>query len=214
LIQAGRLREAQTFLDDAAAVRASLQDFSTNQNGGVIGRTNLLIAAGRAREAPAVLKAFVVKDATVGSVSVSRLQRAVQAARVELALSHPRAAIEALQELRQMADASLQRSFLKSYEADADYLEGKAYGMQGRADVALPLLRQAHAQYVELFDERLSLNLADSKVALANALLALGQPGEARRLAGEAAAIHAAHRQVGAQYMQPMRALKARLERS
>jgi len=214
LIAAGRLREAEADLDEAAAVRNSLHDFATNLNGGVIGRTNLLMASGRAAEAPAVMKAFVVKDETAGSVSVHRLQRAIQTARIELALGHPDAVIEALREVRQTAEGSPLRPFLKSYEADADYLAGGAHAMKGRPDVALPFLRRAHELYAEIFDERLSLKLADSKVALANALLSLGQLTEARRLASETAAIHAAHRQLGDQYTQPLRALEARLARA
>jgi serine/threonine-protein kinase len=214
LITAGRLREAEAGLDEAAAVRKSLNDFATNLNGGVIGRTNLLIASGRAAEASEVMKSFVVKDELAGAVSVYRLQRAVQTARIELALGHPNAVIDALNEVSQTARGSSLRPFLKSYEGDASYLAGAAYAMQNRRADALPLLRRAHELYAAIFDERLSLKLADAKVALADTLLSLGQPGEARRLAAEAAAIHGAHPQLGDQYKKPLQALEARLART
>ena len=214
LIAAGRLHEAEAGLDEAAAVRTSLHDFATNLNGGVIGRTNLLIASGRAAEAPEVMKSFVVKDEHTGAVSVQRLQRAIQTARIELALAHPDAVIEALREVRQTAAGSRLRPFLKSYEADADYLAGAALAMQDHPAGALPLLRHAHELYAEIFDQRLSLKLADSKIALAETLLRLGQRAEARRLAGEAAAIHAVHPQLGDQYKKPLQALKVKLART
>jgi serine/threonine-protein kinase len=214
LIAAGRLHEAEAGLNEAAAVRTSLHDFATNLNGGVIGRTNLLIASGRAAEAPEVMKSFVVKDEHTGAVSVHRLQRAIQTARIELALAHPDAVIEALREVRQTAAGSPLRPFLKSYEADADYLAGAALLMQDRPAGALPLLRHAHELYAEIFDQRLSLKLADSKIALADTLLRLGQRAEARRFAGEAAAIHAVHPQLGDQYKKPLRAVQVRLART
>ncbi len=53
LTQAGRLDEADKLLTEAAAIRDKTGDHLTNANGDIIGRTNWLIAAGRA-EAKAV----------------------------------------------------------------------------------------------------------------------------------------------------------------
>jgi hypothetical protein len=106
------------------------------------------------------------------------------------------------------------RRFLKSYEADADQLEGKAHMLRGRPDTAVLLLRQAHALYGEIYDDRISLTLADAKVALADCLITLGSIDEARKLAAQAAAIHATHREVGEQYRKPLRALRTRLARA
>jgi serine/threonine-protein kinase len=214
LIVAGRLGEADALLAEVAAVRARLQDYSTNQNGNVIARTNWLIAAGRAQEAIPLLKDFIVKDAAPKSVSVTRLQRSVQQARVELALGHPVAVIDALRELRQIVGNTPLRPYLKSYEADADQLEGKAQMLSGRPDTALPLLQQAHALYGEIYDDRVSLTLADAKVALADCLMTLGRIDDARELATRAAAIQAAHREVGEQYRKPLRAVRTRLART
>jgi hypothetical protein len=78
----------------------------------------------------------------------------------------------------------------------------------------LPLLQRAHALYGEVYDARLSLGLAEAKVALAECLLALGRIDHARELAGQAAAIQAVHREVGEQYRRPLRALQTKLART
>ena len=211
LLAAGRMAEADALLTEAAQVRQKVQDYATNLNGNIIVRTNWLIAAGRAPEAAPLLKGFTVREAPAASVSVTRLQRSIQLARVELALRHPQEVLEALRDLRQLVAGNRLQQYLKTYEGDADQLEGKANMLLGRPEMSLPLLQQAHSLYSEVYDARTSLALADAKVALADCLLKLGRITDARRLAAEAAAIHAVHRQIGEQYRQPLRALQTLL---
>ena len=210
LIIAGRLQEADQWLTEAATIRARIGDYSTHQNGNINARVQWLIASGRAAEAPPLLKEFRVKPATGNSVSVTQLQRAILQARVDLASGKSGAVHAGLREVRTAVEGSHLQSYLRTYEADATLLEGRAHLAEGDAAAALPLLQQSHQLYGDLYDER-SLLTADAKVALAQCLLALGKRDEARTLAQQAAAIQGTHRDVGEHLRAPLRALQQAL---
>lgn len=212
LILAGRLDEADALLTDAASTRAKIRDYTTNPNGHVIGRVNWLIAAGRAAEARPLLKDFQVKPASKSSVSVTQLQRAILQARIDVAAGQHAAVADDLRELRAALAISHLRPYLKSYEADADQLEGRAKLGSGEVQAALPLLDRSHQLYRDVYDDRLSLTVADAKISLAECLLKVGRVDGARALAREAAAIQASHREIAEHYRAPLRALQAKLQ--
>jgi eukaryotic-like serine/threonine-protein kinase len=211
---AGRLAEADALLNEAAEIRRKVQDYQTNLNGNLVARTSWLIASGRAPEALPLLEEFQVRPAEPGSISVSALQRTIYSAKIQLASGRPAEAIASAQEVAKLVTASALRPYLKTYEADAALVEGKARVALADQGAALGLLERAHALYSEVYDGRSSLVVADSKVALGRCLLALGRAEEARALARDAAAIQAAHERVGNHYRRPLRELRAKLSGS
>lgn len=213
LIVAGRMQEADELLTEAATIRATINNYSTNQNGNIIGRVHWLIAAGKAAEAPPLMTSFQVKNATGNSVSVTRMQRAILQARIDLALGKSAAVTTDLHEVRTVLEHSHLRTYLKSYEAAADLLEGKAKLIERQDAAALPLLQNALSLHQELYDGH-SLLTADVEVALAECLMSLGRRAEASTLIDQAVAIHATHHEIGEHLRAPLRAARARIKAS
>ena len=211
LIQAGRLDEADRLLTETAAIRARTGDRLTNANGDILGRTSWLITAGRASEARPLMDKFSVTPATQGSVSVSLLQKTVQLAQIDLASGHPDAVFTDLQPLRNILERTPLRASLKTYEADANLLEGRAKLASGDTPGALSLIEASRRQLEDLYDKRTSLRIADAYIALAGCLVRAGDRAQARELATKAAVIHATHRALGDQYRKPLRALQREL---
>lgn len=125
----------------------------------------------------------------------------------------PGALEQALTSVRAEVGRRGQASYLNSYLASADLLEGKAKLMRHDAEGALPLLRRALATREELLTPS-SPRLAEAQIALARCHLDLGQTEPAQSLATAAAAIHAQQRELGEQYRTPLRQLQARLAKA
>jgi len=213
LIVAGHLPEADQLLTESATIRAKIDNYSTNQNGDLIGRVSWLIAAGQAAEAQPLMKRFQVQATPGNAVSLTGVQRAILQARIDLALGKTAAAATGMQALRSMFEQSHLRTYLQVYEAAADLLEGKAKLIEGQPAAALPLLQNAQRLHEALYDEH-SLLTADVKVALAECLIRLSRRTEARTLLDQAVAIHASHREIGEHLRAPLRAALARLKAS
>jgi tetratricopeptide (TPR) repeat protein len=174
-------------------------------------RSNWLIVAGRPEEALKVLDRFAVKAADAGAVSLTVLQRSIQTAKAHLARNDALSVIATLTPTREEFERSSLRTYLKTYEADTLLLIAKARLLLGQPVSARPDFERALSLFQEVYDRARSPDVADAQVALANCYLELGQPGKAQALFGSAEAIQAIHRELGVQYTEPLRKLRARL---
>lgn len=211
LIVIGRLAAADELLKESESIRAKLKDESTYPNGDVMARSNWLMVAGRPEEALKVLDRFAVKAADAGAVSLTALQRSIQTAKAHLARNDALSVIATLTPTREEFARSSLRAYLKTYEADTLLLIAKARLLLGQPVSARPDFERALSLFQELYDRARSPDIADAQVALANCYLELGQPGKAHTLFGSAEAIQATHRELGVQYTEPLRKLRARL---
>jgi tetratricopeptide (TPR) repeat protein len=132
-------------------------------------------------------------------------------AQLALALGQARRAQELAQQSLSIIDASSSRAYLVVAEQRFRLISGKALRLLDQATAAEPMLRQAVALGVKVYDPKLSPELADTYIALAQCLLDLNKRDEARSYFAKAHAIHATHRQLGDQYRKPLTILATRI---
>ncbi|MDE3165464.1 MAG: hypothetical protein KGN36_06645, partial [Acidobacteriota bacterium] len=144
-------------------------------------------------------------------ISYEWLDLTVARAEAELGRNRPDAAIDRAREVRTRIEGGGLGAYLKRWEARAALVEGKAHLVARRPAAALPPLQLATRLGTDVFDPARSPLLADSQIALAKCLAALGSPDEARPLLLQAKAIHSTHPDLGEQYRRPLRELEALL---
>ena len=212
-IGAGHYLRAKAILDEASSIRAKLGDTAASGllNNALIARARLLIATGNAEEAARTLRASPVKPDAAGNLTYPWLDVSLARAEVDLALSHPGAAIDQAAMVRKKIEDSGLAPYFKRWAAQAALLEGQGLLLTKRAPEALPSLQRAVQLGSEVYDRDRSLQLADSQIALASCLLDLGQDDQARTLLAQATAIHTTHKDIGDQFKSPRRRLEARL---
>ncbi|MEP7302510.1 MAG: serine/threonine-protein kinase [Caldimonas sp.] len=96
-------------------------------------------------------------------------------------------------------------------EARVQHLLGTALLADGQLAAALPELQRNVALREALFDPEASPGLAAALVALGEAQRQSGRLAEARTLLARAEAIHAVHKSLARQYVEPLRRLQAAL---
>jgi serine/threonine-protein kinase len=208
----GHYRQADALSTEASAIRArSAATPPEELSYALRGRVKLLIATGKAAEAANALRAIPDAPDPAGKIAYGWLNFSVARAEVELAQARLPAAIERTREVRRRIQASGVGFYFRRWDAEAALDEGKGLLLAGHASEALPVLQQAVQVGSEVFDPDRSLELADSKTALAACLLASGRGAEARALVTQVKAIHAVHPAVGEQFRKPLHDLEARL---
>jgi tetratricopeptide (TPR) repeat protein len=176
-----------------------------------IARVRLLLAAQRNAEAATLAANFSFEKVDLGvQISDGMTNRHLQA-QLALALGNARQAQELAQQSLSIIEASSSRAYLTAAEQRFRLISGKALQLSDQANEAEPMLRQAVALGVEVYDQKLSPELADTYIALAQCLLDLNKRDEARTLFAKAHAIHATHRQLGDQYRKPLTILATRI---
>jgi serine/threonine-protein kinase len=137
--------------------------------------------------------------------------RFIEWGELALALGEPQTGLQAAEHaIKKIANGTAPK-YLELRELRALRLAGLASLALGSPQAAMPRLRRAVTLAERLFDGKRSIDLADIQIALAQCLLDLKQPREARTLASKARAIHTTHKELGDQYRRPLRALEARL---
>jgi tetratricopeptide (TPR) repeat protein len=174
-------------------------------------RARMLLAQGRAREAWDFLNQFVQKDDGPAVMTRGGVEYAVVRCEATLALSLFDDARRIAAEARSKIENSTSRSYLKPFEARIALADGRALLLTGRVVEALPVLEHAVTLGRQVFDPERSLVLADMEVTLADCLARLGNTDRARALLVQAKRMHSAHANIGAQFVQSMRQLEARL---
>ena len=211
-IAAGDFTTAQAHLDEAQRIRDATSDRLSNLNGNVRARIELQLATGRITEAAQSARDLYLPPSSDPPTAFSVMLVALTRAEVELAQGHAPAALAIASQTYDNIIASPQRPYMKMYEARAALDQGKALQILGQHDRAAVLLRTAVDRSTEVYDPALGLPVADALIALADCLVDLHHLDEARTLEARARAIHAANRDVGPQYRQPLAALHARLQ--
>ena len=118
-----------------------------------------------------------------------------------------RIAAEALEAI----PASPVRQYFQTLEAEAALRLGQAQQLAGEPNAARASLERAVSLRETNDDANQSPWLAEAQIALAECLIDLGQRDKARALARKAAAIEAAHMELGEQFKAPLRKVVARL---
>jgi eukaryotic-like serine/threonine-protein kinase len=113
-------------------------------------------------------------------------------------------------ELVRAITASAERQFLPDAEAQAQRLLGESLVQLGRAGEAIAMLRRA-VELRENLDDPEGLWLAEARVSLAAALIALGRYAEARELVGLARVAQAHQPALSNLYLQPLHAVAQQL---
>jgi serine/threonine-protein kinase len=212
LVNVGRYSEAQNLLDEAAAIRNKLHDETTNLNGNVSVRSELLAALGKGGEAAEVLERFHIENVAAGQTSLTWVQASIAKAEADLAASNGYEAVNLAARVRDELERGPSHAYFKNYEAQAVLAEGKGLLLLHRPADAVHLVQRAVALSSELYDRERSPVVADAKIAMANCLADLGERTQAAALLAQAKAIHATHRELGEQYRRPLRELEARLQ--
>lgn len=207
-IEMGRYSEAVRAMDEAEAIFAKANTprfFLAADN-----RARYLMITGQLNEAESALGRFHPSAPAEGALPVDALR--LQTVKAEVALtrndadSAARLAGQVIQELA----ASPVRDYLKSLEARAALVQGRADLELRRTSEALPLLQRS-VELREAVVDPISPGLAAGQIALAECYLDLGESQRAKPLADSARKILRGHAELGLQYLRPMQDLEKRL---
>jgi serine/threonine-protein kinase len=212
LVKLGRYAEADRLLDDAHKMLPT-EGIARSKFERIIQitRFRLLLAEQRNANASTLAAKLSFDNIDLGvQISDGMTNRYLQA-KLALALGNASRAQELAQQSVSVIEDSRSKAYLAVAEQQFRVVSGKAFLSMNRAVSAEPMLRQALELGLRVYDPLRSPELADTQIALAEALLDLKRPVEARVLASTARAVLATHKELGEQYRQPMRALEARL---
>jgi serine/threonine-protein kinase len=212
LVKLGRTAEADRLLEEASKVLPAPGTARDKYQQRIqLVRLKLLLAQRRIAEA-ADLAASVFPDNAELATTAAKVLTA-RRIHVELALTQgdaPQASVLAAEAIAKL-EASPARPYYAVREQEFRLLAGKALRQTKQAVAAERSLRKAVELGAEIYDPQRSPELADAQIALAESLLDLNRPAEARALMTKARAIHAVHNELGEQYREPLRALQVRL---
>jgi serine/threonine protein kinase len=207
-IEMGRYSEAVRSMDEAEAIFAKANTpgfFLAADN-----RARYLMITGQLNEAESALGRFHPSAPAEGALPVDALR--LQTVKGDVALARNDAASAgrlAGQVIEELAGSPV-RDYLKSLEARATLIQGRADLELGRASEALPILQRS-LELREAVMDPISPSLAAGQVALAECYVDLGEPQRARALADSARKALRAHAELGLQYLRPIRDLEKRL---
>jgi serine/threonine-protein kinase len=210
----GHFREAQASLEEASAIRSRLGGSRPWElTDALLARARFLMVTGKPEEAARLLEESPLKPDPAGAISYDWLEVSQARADADLARGLPdRAIAQAASIRKRIADSGL-GSYFKRWDARAALAEGKGLLLTHRPQEALSPLQRAVQLGSEIYDPDRCPALADSHIALASCLLALGRRQEARAAMARAQAIHATYRELGEQYKGPLRAMSLKSDR-
>jgi hypothetical protein len=196
LIEQGRYAQAEAAIARARAFYASVRIGPVP----LLSATQRLLqaATGRADLALRELQAMRIQQGQDATPKSDEPARALaESAGLHLGAGH----IEAARKQAEQAIASLERDrsrpYLSEVEAQATQVLGLALLRQGEIASAQPLLERSLALHKTVYDPERSLAVADALLALGQAQHAQAQAAAAARSITEARRIHATHRGVG-----------------
>jgi tetratricopeptide (TPR) repeat protein len=207
----GDLDTAQSLLKESQALRKSTGDRNTNLNGDVNARVAFALARGELDEAQRALADIYLPGESSQPTAFAAMQTALLRAEVSLARGEGAAARDLAMPVHTHVTGSPQRQYLKIYEARSALDVGEALQLLGQHAEAATLLRSAVALHTELYEGADNPLTANALIALADALVDLGQVDEARTLEARAEAMQSANPQLGPQYRRPLAALQTHL---
>ena len=208
-----RRKEADDRLTEAAALLSPLPRTDPMLKNYALFDLEHLISEGHAAEAAdLVSQAGLSSTLKAGLLTRMELREILLVAECARVNGHAERAAAIARQVREAIQADSGRQYFSVFEAKAALIEAKALLASRRASEALPLAQAAVTGFSALYDRKLSPVLSDAQIALANCYLALSQPEHAPSLLASAEAIQAAHRDLGAQYTEPLRKLRAQLK--
>ncbi len=212
LVKLGRTADADRMLTDAhRMLPAAGVARSKFERVIQITRFRQLLAEQRYAEASTLANILSLENVDLDvQISGGMTDRYLQA-QLALALGDSKRAQELAHESLSIIATSKSKTFLTDAEQRFSAVSGKALLGMNQLATAEPMLRHALELGLRVYDPSRSPDLADTQIALAQTLLDLKRPGEARALAAKARAIHVTHKNLGEQYRQPLRALETRL---
>ena len=210
----GHYEEAGALLDEAekmqqAALGSAAAPITRNRF--LLARARLQIVTGRAEHAMNTLNAVTLPGVGVTGLSLDRVRTNNLRAAANLQLNRLNEAMASAGAALDELSASGGRDYYQTLEADAQLQLGDALLRSGDTAAARHaferalLLRKAN-------DDPQSPWIAEAEVALAACLTALGDHAKSRALLAQAAIRHAAHKQLGAHFTQPLRETRNRLD--
>ncbi len=208
LVDMGSYVQAQRLMDEAEDL-AKKTKYPT-QYLAVDERARLLIATGHANEADAALGSFHPAAPLPGALDIDSLRIEVLRAENALARADAEAAVAPAGHVVQVLSSSAARDYMKSLEARAALVEGRAYLRLDRSAEALPLLQRS-VQLRQSTLEPISPLLASAQIALAECYLALGNREQAQTLAANSKKALQTHQQISSLYTRPLQDLEKRL---
>ncbi len=211
-IELGHYSQAEQLLDQAAAVRAKIGDTAGSGmlDSALVARAQLLLARGESEAAAKTVQAISAPESN-GQITIWWLEYSMAAARTELAQGGYEGALRRITAVLQRIENSALRSYLKSYEAQAALIAGRALRGGRMPEEAAALLERAVRLCSQIYDPGQSTALAEAQIELAGSLADLGRSQRARELLAKARAIHATHPECGPHLTNPLHGLEARL---
>jgi tetratricopeptide (TPR) repeat protein len=211
LIEIGRFADAEAALKAATDLHSRAGELGTPwANRNIATRARLLLHMGRSAEASAVVDAFW-DGPNLDAAARPRLDKMLLRSAVAMAQGNAIVSLAMTTRVRELIDTSANREFLKWQELRADRSAAEALRRLGKPADALTLSERAEQLAESLEDPSYSLDLASTRVALAETFLSLGQRERASTMLLSAQQILARHPQVGPQYSEALRAVKAAL---
>ena len=207
LTETGHYAEAAPVLDEAASVLQIAMGADAHPVISIrfqLARARLLIASGRAEQAIDLLRTLVSQPVPEGAVlPVDRLRAQNMLASALVAAGQIDVAAETAQSVLDQLERSAVRDYYQSIEADA--------GLQlGRAQIRAGNPRAARANLERSLNLRTANHhpsspwIAESQIALAECVAALGEHAQAKSLIKRAAAILSSHVELGEHFKQPL----------
>jgi tetratricopeptide (TPR) repeat protein len=208
----GDVSTAAAQLDHAEAVNASQGAADPNVEINVL---NARLAVAMAmRDVSAITRLVTTLELErpkAGEKAERGARRQAWLAEALYARSDGAAALAAASAALDNVSASSNRTELREPECRALLVAGRVHLSGGRPAQAEPLLRRAVAVAAQTYDATTSPHVADSRVALAAALLDLGQRDEALRLADVAQAAHDRHPRLAPRFQEAVAMVRKRL---
>ena len=215
LLVQGRLAEAATNIDDAVAAisRAYGRESGSYARARLV-QAELWFANGDPARAQTVFNEVLADWPAIGTTLPPQyVQASADLMQVQIFARHPAAAVVIGASLLSRIQSLPQAAALLDDEAKIRLWLGEAHRLAGMPQQALPDLQRAVILRERLDDPQSPL-LARARVAVAECLLDLKRPADARTLLAAAASAQAQHAQLATRFTEPLAAATARLHRT
>lgn len=209
LLEMGRYAEAKRAMDEAQDI-AEKTKYPTPYLA-VDERARILIATDHASEADSALEAFHPAAPLPGALEIDSLRVQVSRAENALARGDRENAARLAAPVIQALSASTARDYMKSLEARAALVQGRAYLQLGRSSEALPLLERSLELRQSTVDP-ISPMLASAQIALAECYLDLGNREQAQSMVANARKSLGTHKELSSIYTRPLQEVEKRLQ--
>ncbi len=171
-------------------------------------RVQWLIARGDGLLAAEAWQRYLEESSRLARPPAGDFEALTDLAEVLLAAGDVKAAIERARDALALLEPLPARVHHADAEARALRVHGTALMRAGQPGPAVAFLRRSVELYEGMYDPKLSPAVAQAQVVLGEALLTTGDRAGAREMLARAQAIQSSHRELGPQYLDPIRRLQ------